>query len=192
CFIQIATPLMQAIMRYGCLHPDCYQLYLRSSHKTPECPKNYWKSNTGKVFVAIEESFALDRQPDTKAPIIVYNKEGKAVALPVGATALDFAYAVDVSIGERAVEAFINNRKAPLFRTLDTSDLVEIRTSKETQAQEYWLEEGYAITPLAKRHIRNLLNQRHLEHRCLSLLSDALAQYYYIFPPEDLEDDLRL
>src|SRR5581483_3866332 len=67
CFIQIATPLMQAIMRYGCLHPDCYQLYLRSSHKTPECPKNYWKSNTGKVFVAIEESFALDRQPDTKA-----------------------------------------------------------------------------------------------------------------------------
>lgn len=194
CQLQIATHLMQAITWYGCLHPSYYQLCGRTSFKEelePPSVGRLWSSEEGKVFFAIKELFAASHpRPETRAPIIVYDKNRKSIALPKGATALDFAYALNKAIGEHAVEAFINNRQAPLYRILDAGDIVEIRTAREAQVDDYWLDN--AITPVARRQIKESLNQRFLDRRGYNLLRQTLERYHFILAPEDLDHELQL
>ncbi|HET7641296.1 MAG TPA: TGS domain-containing protein, partial [Ktedonobacteraceae bacterium] len=159
CQLQIATRLMQALGSYGCLHPQCYKLFTHYSvvEKQVNTPSitEIWNSEEGNVLNAIKEG--LRQQAVQETPIVVYDKSRQPVALPKGATALDFAYKQDKALGERAVEAFINNRKAPIDRVLDAGDIVEIRSSKESHARDYWLEDKYANTPEARRLIKDYL-----------------------------------
>lgn len=194
CQLLIATPLMQAITWYGCLHPSCFALYMRPPQKEEVIPppiEQLYQSEEGKVFFTIIKNLTL-AQPETKAPIVVYDKNHKPIALPKGATALDFAYALDNTIGERSVEAFINNRKAPLYRTLDAGDVVEIRTSNEIQIQDYWLYDNYTITPEAHRHIKESLDQRFPYRKGYDMLRQILERYHFTLTQEDLEHELRL
>ncbi len=196
CNLQIATPFMQAITWYGCLHPDYYQLYMRASLQEelePPSIEHLWNGEEGKVFLALKEVLATHHpQPETKAPIVVYDNNRKPVALPEGATVLDLAYALDVMIGDHSVEAFINNRQAPLYRILDAGDIVEIRTSSEVQTQDYWLSENYAITSLARRQIKESLNRRFPYLRGYHSLHYILERYHFTLTREDLDRELRL
>ncbi len=194
CQLQIATRLMQALAAYGCLHPQCYKLFTHHSvvEKQVNTPSitEIWNSEEGKVLNAIKEGLRL--QAAQEAPIVVYDKSRQPIALPKGATALDFAYKLDRTIGERAVEAFINNRKAPINRVLDAGDIVEIRASKEVQAQDYWLEDNYANTPEARRLIKDFLDQHSRDRTLLNLLSQELKHSHYILAPEDLHKEINL
>jgi (p)ppGpp synthase/HD superfamily hydrolase len=196
CHLQIATPLMQAITWYGCLHPDYYQLYMRASlQEELELPsiEHLWNGEEGKVFLALKEFLATHHpQPETKAPIVVYDNNRNPIALPKGSTALDFAYALDVMIGDHAVEVFINTRQAPLYRILDAGDIVEIRTSTEVQTQDYWLSEDYTITSLARRQIKESLNRRFPYLRGYHSLHHILERYHFTLTKEDLDRELRL
>jgi GTP pyrophosphokinase len=196
CHLQIATPLMQAITWYGCLHPNYYQLYTNKSLQeeiNPPSIQRLWTSEEGKVFQALND-FLATRHPqvETIAPIVVYDKNRNSIALPKGSTALDFAYKLDGVIGDYAVEAFINNRQAPLYRLLDAGDIVEIRTSNEFQTQDYWLSENYAITSLARRQIKESLNRRYPYLRGYHSLHNILERYHFTLTREDLERELRL
>lgn len=194
--MQIATPLMQAITWYGCLYPDYYRLFTRASVEKgidPPSLERLWSSEEGRVFLTLKEVLATHHpHPEKKAPIVVYDKDRRPIALPEGATALDFAYALDTTIGEHAVEAFIYNRQVPLYRVLDAGDIVEIRTSNEVQAQNYWLHEKYAITSAARRQIRESVNRRFPNRRGYDLLREALERNHFILTREDLKHELRL
>jgi guanosine-3',5'-bis(diphosphate) 3'-pyrophosphohydrolase len=205
CQIQIGTPLMHAITRYGCLYPEYYQLYAApDSQEKPEAlsPEQLWNSRGGKVLSIIKEalltqhvlsekqSAATDEQK--RKPIIVYAKNRNPVTLPKGATALDFAYAVDINLGAHAVEAFINNRKAPLYRTLDAGDIIEIRTSRDVQIREYWLDQHYATIPKTRRHIQQVLKQQQRENREAKALNDILQHHHFRLEPEELDKELNL
>ncbi len=196
CNLQIATPFMQAITWYGCLHPNYYQVYtntfLQDEINSPSIQR-LWTSEEGKVFQALND-FLATRHPqiETMAPIVVYDKNRNSIALPKGATALDFAYALDDMVGDHAVEAFINNRQAPLYRVLDAGDIVEIRTSNEFQTQDYWLSENYAITSIARRQIKESLNRRFPYLRGYRSLHNILERYHFTLTREDLERELRL
>jgi guanosine-3',5'-bis(diphosphate) 3'-pyrophosphohydrolase len=196
CLLQIATPFMQAITAYGCLYPRCYQLFAKTSLQeevmSPSI-KSLWHSEEGKVFLALKEVLVA-RYPhiETKAPIVVYDRNNKPFALPRGGTALDFAYAIESIIGEYALEAFINNRQAPLYRILDAGDVVEIRTSSEIQTQDYWLRENYAITSEARRQIKVSLSRRFPDRRGYELLRDVLERNHFILTKENLDQELRL
>jgi (p)ppGpp synthase/HD superfamily hydrolase/AAA+ ATPase superfamily predicted ATPase len=196
CNLQIATPFMQAITWYGCLHPDCYQLHVGASLQEeigPPSIEHLWNSEKGKVFLTLKEFLATHHpQPETKAPIFVYDNNRRTVALPKGATALDFAYALDSMIGDHAVEAFINNRQAPLYRILDAGDIVEIRMSSEVQTQDYWLSENYTVTSLARRQIKESLNRRFPYLRGYHLLHHILERYHFTLTKEELDRELRL
>ncbi len=115
CNIQIATHLMHTLTWYGCLYPSYYQLHTEATEKEkiePPTLKQLWNNEEGKALLTINEDLSIDRVlPGRQTPIVVYNKNRKPVALPKGATALDFAYRLDRSIGEHAVYAFVNNRK---------------------------------------------------------------------------------
>src|SRR6266487_4043549 len=196
CHLQIATPFMQAITWYGCLHPNYYQLYTNTSLQdeiNPPSIQRLWTSEEGKVFQVLND-FLSTRHPqvETKAPIVVYDKNRNPIALPKGATALDFAFELDVMVGDHAVEAFINTRQAPLYRILDAGDIIEIKTSTEAQAQDYWLSDHYAITSLARRQIKESLNRRFPYLRGYHSLNHILERYHFTLTREDLERELRL
>lgn len=196
CHLQIATPFMQAITWFGCLHPDYYQKYTNKSLKVEVISKSIqrlWTSEEGRVFHALNDFLATRHPPiETIAPIVVYDKNRNPIALPKGSTALDFAYKLDCVIGDHTVEASINNRQAPLYRVLDAGDIVEIRTSKEFQTQDYWLNENYAITSLARRQIKESSNWRFPYLKGYHSLQNILERYHFTMTREDLDRELRL
>src|SRR5260370_21541134 len=102
CQLQIGTRLMNAITWYGCLHPSCYCLYLKSSQQKESAAPSVselWHSEAGKVFRSIRENLANSHMlSDREYPLIVYDKDHKPIRLPKGVTALDFSYSVDPNI----------------------------------------------------------------------------------------------
>jgi GTP diphosphokinase / guanosine-3',5'-bis(diphosphate) 3'-diphosphatase len=69
-----------------------------------------------------------------RAEVYVFTPRGDVVPLPVGATPVDFAYAVHTEVGHHTIGARVNGRLVPLESTLDNSDVVEIFTSRAPTA----------------------------------------------------------
>jgi (p)ppGpp synthase/HD superfamily hydrolase len=194
CQLLIATPLMHAINWYGCLHTSCYPLYSQmpqSEDLLYPSMEHIFQSEEGKAFLTIRGNLTRT-QPETRTPIVVYDKNHNPFAFPKGATALDFAFELDSSIGEHAVEALINNRQASLYRMLDAGDVVEIRISNEVQTQDYWLSENYAITAEARRQIKESLSRRFPDRRAYELIRDVLEHNHFILTKENLDHELSL
>jgi GTP pyrophosphokinase len=64
------------------------------------------------------------------ANIYVYTPKGEVVALPKGATPLDFAYKIHTDIGNKTVGAIVNNKIVPLTYELKTGDIITMRINK--------------------------------------------------------------
>ena len=64
--------------------------------------------------------------------VFVFTPKGDVVALPSGATPVDYAYAVHTEVGHRCIGARVNGRLVPLESELDNGDTVEIFTSKSS------------------------------------------------------------
>jgi GTP pyrophosphokinase len=68
------------------------------------------------------------------AEVYVFTPRGEVIALPQGATPVDFAYAIHTDVGHRTIGARVNGRLVALESTLDNGDTVEIFTSKSQEA----------------------------------------------------------
>ncbi len=84
--------------------------------------------------------------------VFCFTPKGRLIALPRGATPLDFAYAVHTDIGNEAVGAFINGRHVPIDTRLRNGDEVVIETSKSHVRPPSW--EAFAVTGRARAAIR--------------------------------------
>ncbi|HQR60951.1 MAG TPA: bifunctional (p)ppGpp synthetase/guanosine-3',5'-bis(diphosphate) 3'-pyrophosphohydrolase [Methylophilaceae bacterium] len=98
------------------------------------------------------EHFKVDLFPDE---VYVFTPKGKIMALPRGATAVDFAYAVHTDVGNRCVAVKINHELAPLRTELRNGDHVEIITAAHSKPNPVWL--NYVATGKARAHIRHFL-----------------------------------
>jgi GTP pyrophosphokinase len=87
--------------------------------------------------------------------IFAFTPAGDVIDLPVGATPLDFAYAVHSEIGDHTAGAKVNSKLVGLDSTLRNGDIVEIDTKKSSRPTQKWLE--FVKTSLARRHIRGAL-----------------------------------
>ncbi|MCJ7681198.1 MAG: bifunctional (p)ppGpp synthetase/guanosine-3',5'-bis(diphosphate) 3'-pyrophosphohydrolase, partial [Candidatus Aminicenantes bacterium] len=94
----------------------------------------------------------------TPEEIYVFTPNGQVITLPLGASALDFAYCVHTEIGLHATGVTINGRHASLKTILKTGDIIEILTSSNIQTERTWL--NIAFTSRARHHITHWLNQQ--------------------------------
>jgi guanosine-3',5'-bis(diphosphate) 3'-pyrophosphohydrolase len=86
--------------------------------------------------------------------VYVFTPKGDVISLPMGATPVDFAYAVHTEVGHRCIGARVNGRLVPLESPLDNGDVVEVFTSKAATAapSQDWL--AFVKTPRARNKIR--------------------------------------
>ena len=68
-----------------------------------------------------------------RAETYVFTPRGDVIALPSGATPVDFAYAVHTEVGHHTIGARVNGRLVPLESTLENGDVVEVFTSKAAE-----------------------------------------------------------
>ncbi len=95
--------------------------------------------------------------------VFVFTPKGKVVTLPVGATPIDFAYAIHTEVGHACVGARVNGRLVPLDSKLASGDTVEIFTSKVEGAgpSRDWLQ--IVATPRASSKIRQWFSRERRE-----------------------------
>ncbi|MEO5700621.1 MAG: bifunctional (p)ppGpp synthetase/guanosine-3',5'-bis(diphosphate) 3'-pyrophosphohydrolase [Casimicrobiaceae bacterium] len=108
--------------------------------------------------------------------IYVFTPKGKIMALPSGATAVDFAYGVHTDIGHHCVAARINYEQMPLRTELKNGDQVEIITAPTARPNPSWL--SFVSTGKARSRIRHFLKGLQLKESAAlgeRLLNQALA-----------------
>ncbi|MBK6937884.1 MAG: bifunctional (p)ppGpp synthetase/guanosine-3',5'-bis(diphosphate) 3'-pyrophosphohydrolase [Chitinophagaceae bacterium] len=89
--------------------------------------------------------------------IFVYTPKGDVKMLPVGSTALDFAFSIHSAIGVKTIGAKVNHKLVPISHKLHSGDQVEIITSNKQKASEDWL--SFVVTSRAKGRIRDALKE---------------------------------
>ena len=104
--------------------------------------------------------------------IYVFTPKGKIMALPRGATAVDFAYAVHTDIGHHCTAARINYDLMPLRTELKNGDQVEIITSPTARPNPSWL--NFVATGKARSRVRHFLKS--LQQRESAILGERMLE----------------
>jgi len=107
--------------------------------------------------------------------VYVFTPRGEVLALPAGATPVDFAYSIHTEVGHRCIGARVNGRLVPLESTLDNGDVVEIFTSKAQTAgpSHDWI--GFVKSTRARNKIRQFFTKERREE-AIEHGKDALAR----------------
>ena len=97
------------------------------------------------------------------AEVYVFTPRGEVIALPQGATPVDFGYAIHTEVGHRTIGAKVNGRLVPLESKLANGETVEILTSKATDAgpSQDWL--GFVKSARARNKIRHWFSKERRE-----------------------------
>jgi GTP pyrophosphokinase len=120
------------------------------------------------------EHVKVDLFPDS---VYVFTPKSKIIALPRGATPLDFAYSIHTGIGDHTVSVKINHEPAQLRTELRNGDIVEIETDPNSRPSPTWL--SFVRTGKARSAIRHYLRTINLNESVelgQELLSQALGQ----------------
>ncbi len=107
--------------------------------------------------------------------VYVFTPKGEVVALPAGATPVDFAYAVHTEVGHHCIGGRVNGRLVPLESTLENGDVVEVLTSKADGAgpSRDWL--TFVKSPRARNKIKQWFSKERREE-AIETGKDAIAR----------------
>jgi len=157
--LQIRSDQMHRIAEYGVA---AHALYKDSSANGSE---NVVKSNESNAYQWLRHLVDLLLEGDNPEEFLEHTKlelfhdqvfcftpKGLLIALPSGATPIDFAYAVHTDIGNSCVGCKVNGRPMPLVTELKNGDEVEIIRSDNKTPPPAW--EGIAVTGKARSAIR--------------------------------------
>ncbi len=89
--------------------------------------------------------------------IYVYTPKGDIKTLPVGSSALDFAFSIHTAIGAKTIGAKVNHKLVPISHKLSSGDQIEIITSNKQTPSEDWLK--FVVTAKAKAKVKDALKE---------------------------------
>jgi GTP diphosphokinase / guanosine-3',5'-bis(diphosphate) 3'-diphosphatase len=116
--------------------------------------------------------------------IYVYTPKGEVKMLPMGSTALDFAFSIHSAIGSKCIGAKVHHKLVPISHKLRSGDQIEIITSNKQKPSEDWL--GFVVTAKAKNKIKDALREekrkvaedgKYVLQRKLESMGAAYSQY---------------
>lgn len=107
--------------------------------------------------------------------IFVFTPKGEIKTIAMGATALDFAFALHSDLGMRCIGAKVNHKLVPLSYKLNSGDQVEILTARKQNPQPEWID--YVTTARAKSKIKNFFKREEKSQIIdgQKIIEDALA-----------------
>jgi GTP pyrophosphokinase len=124
--------------------------------------------------------------------VFCFTPKGDLIALPSGATPVDFAYAVHSEVGDTCVGAKVNGRILPLRSKLNNGDQVEILTSKAQTPSPDW--EKFVVSGKAKARIRRFIHLKEREQYGelgRQMLQKAFREEDYEFAEKALDGVLK-
>lgn len=183
--VQIRTEDMNAMAEMGVAAHWRYKQELSEQVTTAQARAQRWlqslielqqSAGNSQEFI---ESVKSDLFPDE---IFVFTPKGRIVELPLGATPIDFAYAVHSDIGQMCVGAKVDRSPYPLSQALENGQTVEIITSPNARPSAGWL--NFVVTAKARAKIRQILkNVQKVESIAL-----GKRQLIHALQPYQLED----
>ncbi len=160
--IQIRSQDMHAVAEQGVA---AHWVYKDISTKAPSRmdqinPFNWLQDmvsqlKTGETAEEFMENTKLELFTDQ---VFCFTPKGRLIALPRGATVLDFAYAVHTQVGNSCAGARINGRQFPIPSVLHNGDEIEIIRSEKNLPRPGWLR--HVVTGKARAAIRNVLREQ--------------------------------
>jgi GTP diphosphokinase / guanosine-3',5'-bis(diphosphate) 3'-diphosphatase len=133
------------------------------------------------------EHVKIDLYPDA---VYVFTPKSKILALPRGATPIDFAYAIHSDVGDHCVAAAVNGEAVALRTELKNGDVVEVTTAPGARPNPGWL--NFVRTGRARSKIRHhLKTMEQEESRALGerLLAQSLRAEGHLMPSSDPGDE---
>lgn len=159
--LQIRTRVMHEIAEYGvaahALYKDGLVINAREASAVYDKESGPYVWLRRLVETLLEGSNPEEFLEHTKLElfqdqVFCFSPKGRLIALPRGATPLDFAYAVHTDVGNSTIGANVNGRHVPLDTRLRNGDEVEIRTAKGHTPPAAW--ENLCVTGRAQGSIR--------------------------------------
>ena len=90
--------------------------------------------------------------------VFCFTPKGRIIALPIGATPIDFAFEVHTDVGMKCIGCRVNGLNSPLYAELDNGDEIEIITDDKSLPPMAW--EKIALTGKAKIAIRRINKEK--------------------------------
>ncbi|MFM7970877.1 MAG: RelA/SpoT family protein, partial [Betaproteobacteria bacterium] len=132
------------------------------------------------------EHVKIDLAPDS---VYVFTPKSRILALPRGATPVDFAYAIHSDVGDHCVAAQVNGEAVALSTELSSGDVVEVTTSPGAKPNPAWL--NFVSTGRARSKIRHFLKTLEQEESYLMgerMLTQALRAEGLVMPDTSGDD----
>jgi guanosine-3',5'-bis(diphosphate) 3'-pyrophosphohydrolase len=153
--VQIRTQRMNEIAEKG------FAAHWKYKESTTDNGLDQWIMKV-REMLSNPEANALDFLDDFKMnlfsdEIFIFTPKGALLQLPLGATALDFAFEIHTDVGAKCIGAKVNHKLVPLSYKLQNGDQVEIITSGKQMPKEDWL--NIVVTAKAKSKIKSSLKE---------------------------------
>lgn len=156
--VHLQTEEMEQVAEMGVTAHWVYKEGGKNDSTTAQVRAQRWLQSLVDIQQNVGNSFEFIENVKSEffpKEIYVFTPKGRIVELPMGATAVDFAYAVHSDVGNHCVAAVVEHKPYPLSQALESGQTVEIVTSENTHPSVSWL--NFVVTARARTRIRHFL-----------------------------------
>lgn len=160
--VHIHTEEMEQVAEMGVTAHWVYKESGKNDTTTAQIRAQRWLESLIEIQQSVGNSFEFIENVKSELfpkEIYVFTPKGRIVELPMGATAVDFAYAVHSDVGNTCVGATVEHKPYPLSQALESGQTVNIITEPNSHPDAEWL--NFVVTARARTRIRHYLKQLH-------------------------------